>query len=186
MRFPTSMVPLAIALTLCACGDSRDARVIAATLEDFGARTDTMSLHEDGITLIRPETGSWALESLRGLSLERGDDKCETSRELYDRLIARNSSAVSAARLVSASKKWRLVRPQETEKAPFILPDRTSVGEPIKTIVTISLPAYSASGDAAFVVFGFTWSIHGAVAQYVLRQSGQGWKVRCSQLRFYP
>jgi hypothetical protein len=62
----------------------------------------------------------------------------------------------------------------------------TSVGEPIKTIATISLPAYSAGGDTAFVIFGFTWSIHSAVAQYVVRQSGQGWKVQCLQLRFYP
>ena len=52
MRFSRSVVPLTIVFTLCACGDSRDAKVVAATLEDFGARTDTMSLHEDGITLI--------------------------------------------------------------------------------------------------------------------------------------
>ena len=186
MRLSMSVVSLAFVLTLCACGASRDARVIAAALEDFGARTDTNSLHEDGIMLIHQETGPWTTEMLRGLSLDRGDDKCETSQELYESLIVRNSSAKSATPLVLASKKWRLVKPEETEKSPFILPDMASVGEPIKTVAMISLPAYSAVGDTALVIFGFQWSIHGALAQYVVRQSGPGWKVQCSQLRFYP
>lgn len=61
----------------------------------------------------------------------------------------------------------------------------------IAVALVISQPARAASRDAdvmaaVFVIFYFRWSMHSALAQYVLAKSGGGWKVNCSQLRFYP
>jgi hypothetical protein len=117
----------------------------------------------------------------------RDGAKCNVPQELYDRLVARNSAAIPAAPLVSRSKAWRLIRPDELngDRLAYRLGDLTTDGEPIRTVVHVSLPAYSDSGDTAFVTLHFTWSIHGAVAEYLLKSESNRWKVQCSDLLFY-
>ena len=180
MRFHTAVVALTLALSLSGCGGSRDADVIAAALEHFTARSDTMPYHESGMTLIEGETYKW----VSGM----GDSgaKCEVAQELYDGLVARNAARQPAAPLLATSKSWRLIQPGDMKgDDSFLFPDKTSAGEPIRTLVRLSMPAYSNNGDAAFVMFSFRWSIHGALARYVLKFSGTDWTVQCSDLFFY-
>jgi hypothetical protein len=47
-------------------------------------------------------------------------------------------------------------------------------------------PGYSQGGNTALVMFFFRWSMHTALAQYLVETSREGWQVRCSPLRFYP
>ncbi len=141
-----------------------------------------MPYHESGITLIDARTSKW----VPGM----GDSgaKCEVPEDVSDRLAARNAESLAAAPLVTASRKWRLIRPDEMTGDPprDLLPDKTRAGEPIRTIVYLSAPAFSESGDLAFVLLSFRWSVHEAQARYVLKASGSNWKVQCSDLFFYP
>jgi len=180
VRAYTTAVTLAIICVLCGCSGSRDADVIAAALEHFTARTDTMPYHENGVTLIETQTQKW----VPGM----GDSgaKCEVSQELLDGLVARNDARQPAAPLLIRSKSWRLVQPDDMKGDPPILwQDETSAGEPVRTVVQLSMPAYSERGDSAVVMLSFRWSIHGAIARYVLESSGDDWRVQCSDLFFY-
>jgi hypothetical protein len=172
---------LAITFVACACSGSRDADVVTVALEHFIARPDTMPYHESGVTLIETQTQKW----VPGM----GDSgaKCEVSQELHDRLVARNAARQPASALLTTSKKWRLIQPDDVKKSdPLLLwHDKTAAGEPIRTVVQLSKPAYSESGDSAVVVLSFRWSIHSATARYVLESSGNDWRVQCSDLFFY-
>ena len=180
MRSHTMVVALAFALSLSGCGKSRDVEVIAAALEDFTARSDTMPYHESGITLIEAQTSKW----VQGMG-ESGA-KCVVPKELHDRLVALNDAQRPVAPLLATSKKWRLIQPNDLKgDDPFLFPDKTSAGDSIRTVVRLSIPAYSESGDAALVMFSFGWSIHSATARYVLKSSGGSWTVQCSDLFFY-
>ena len=175
-------VAIAFSGLAAGCGESRDGDVIAATLEHFTARTDTMPWHETGITLIAAQTHQ-AFAPVMG----RDSAKCDVPQELYDHLVARNTAKIPAAPLVPRSKAWRVIRPDEMvgDSVPFRMIDVTADGERIKTVVRLSVPAYSDTGDTAFVTLYFKWSIHGAVAEYLLKSSGKRWTVQCSDLLFY-
>jgi hypothetical protein len=94
--------------------------------------------------------------------------------------------SVAASTLVSNSPLWRIV---DAEEADAIGPGWPQFGDkerdPVKTLVTLTKPGYSADGNQAFVNLSFVWSIHGAEARYVLRRAGPGWEVACSHLVFY-
>ena len=181
MRSYLGTVVILCAVSQAGCGASRDADVIAATLEHFTARADTMPWHKTGVTLIAAETQSFVP------GMGRDSAKCNVPQELYDRLVARNSGTIPAAPLVPRSEAWRVIRPDEMvgDSVPFRMIDLTPDGKPIRTVVRLSVPAYSDSGDTAFVSLHFKWSIHGAVAEYLLKSVGNAWKVECSDLLFY-
>ena len=100
---------------------------------------------------------------------------------MYRALVERNSSEKPASDLLTPSAKWRLMHPSE-EKIDLL--NKTKDGEPIRTAVQLSTPAFSNSGDLAFVQFNFRWSVHGATGSYLLQKSGSGWVVKCSKLFF--
>ena len=183
MHSRAATVIILCAVVQAGCGASRDADVIAKTLEHFTARADTMPWHNTGITLIAAQTQKFVP------GMGRDSAKCDVPQELYDRFVARNAAALPAAPLVPPSKAWRLIRPDEMEGDPpgyrWRLTNETADGEPVKTLVMLSVPAYSDRGDTAFLKLHFTWSIHGAVAEYVLKSAGSAWKVECSDLLFY-
>jgi hypothetical protein len=167
---------------------STDSRLLGMALEDFARRSDTMSLHKDGIVLIEGETAPWTLEKVGYFSLGREGAKCPIGSGLYADVAARNSSRESAAPLVGpAAVKWRLLGKEEADLPKGrLFVDRTAGGEAIKTIAIVSKPGYSRGGDAALVLFQFTWSMHAAIAQYLMRREGADWKIECSELKFYP
>jgi hypothetical protein len=180
MRAYTIVPALAVALSLSGCSGSRDADVIAVALEHFSARSDTMPYHENGITLIEAQTSKWVS------GMGESGAKCEVPQKLHDRLVARNDAQQSVAPLLTASKKWRLIRPDDMKGDNlFQFPDKTFSGDSIRTVVRLYMPAFSESGDAALVMFSFRWSIHSAHARYVLMSSGSNWTVQCSDLYFY-
>ena len=161
-----------------------DQQVLAAALTHFAQRTDTHSSHEDGVVLVEPETRPLNLESggITGLR-KKPDASCDASAALLEDFVRRNSSAVSSANLVGQSGRWRIVQSGDLTR-PRLTLDKTSLGEPIKTILALSLPGYSKDSKTAFVLLRFRWSIHGAFAQYVMDRSDNGWKIRCSDLAF--
>jgi hypothetical protein len=183
MRGHAATVIILSAVLQLGCDASRDADVITATLEHFTARADTMPWHKTGLTLIAAQTQKFVP------GMGRDSAKCHVPQELYDRFVARNAAALPAAPLVSSSKAWRLIRPDEMEGDPpahdLRLTNQTADGEPVKTVVTLSVPAYSDRRDTVFLKLHFTWSIHGAVAEYLLKSAGNDWKVECSDLLFY-
>jgi hypothetical protein len=183
MRSYAGTVVILCGVSQAGCGASRDADVIAATLEHFTARGDTMPWHKTGVTLIAAQTQKFVP------GMGRDSAKCHVPQDLYDRFVARNAAALPATPLVSSSKAWRLIRPDEMEGDPpayrVQVTNQTAEGEPVKTLVHLSVPAYSDSGDTAFLKLHFTWSIHGAVAEYSMKSVGNDWKVECSDLLFY-
>jgi hypothetical protein len=177
MRACAIAVVIVCALSQSACGKSVEADVVAAALEHFTARSDTMPYNEGGITLVAPQTSQWAP------GFGRSNPTCAIPQLLEDRLIARNAAKQSAAPFVATSKSWRLMRPDDL-KDQFLV-DRTATGEPIATIVHLHAPAFSDTRDEALVIFHFRWAIHSAIAQYLLSATDNGWRVQCSDLFFY-
>jgi len=162
-----------------------DQEVTGAALNHFASREDA-SIGRDGLILIQSKTRKWTGELLRMFSLRRGNDACPITDELYDQLIERNSGEVPAEALIRASPRWRLALPMEENSVGGRGFNRSASGEPVRTVVSISRPAWSAKGDRAFVMFSFQWSMHSAIAHYLVERSTDGWTVKCSQLRFYP
>jgi hypothetical protein len=189
MRDAARQALVAVLLALCShssWGASSDAQVIDVVLTDFAQRSDTMSMHEDGVILVDPATFPWSVERLRLYSLtEREHPKCQVAPNFYQDIVDRNRSAEPLVPLVRPSERWRLMRADEGRALGRIL-DRSAAAEKIKSVVVLSTPGYSVDGHVAFVLFLFRWSIHGAVAIYLVEQSEGAWRVRCSELLFYP
>jgi hypothetical protein len=161
--------------------DVRDQAVIATVLADFSQRSDTHPYDRDGVILIEPNTRKWDPAWLAILASNPGGE-CPIGRAFYSRLIERNPAERSVDDLFVASPKWRKKDSAEAHLA-FSTP-KTKDGGPVRTLVQLSAPAFSESGDAAFVTFEFEWSIHGATAEYLVTRSGDRWSVKCSKLRF--
>jgi hypothetical protein len=144
-----------------------------------------MSLHGNGVVLVDPMTDSWTAQKIGMYSLDRRTNaKCPRMIALLATVTVANAASTSAASLLAQSPKWRLLR--EDEKSSWEYLDVTKTGEPIKTIASLSNPAYSADGAAAAVLMRFRWSIHDALAQYLVERTADTWKVTCSELVFYP
>jgi len=177
---------LLLAWSTCSMAAPIDVLVLETVLADFAQRRDTMSPHEDGIVLVQQETATWTLETIGYFSLGRDNQKCAIPSELFQSLVLRNPSKESVKSLLRPSSKWRVMLEGEEKTRPRTYLDKTAKGEAIKTIAWLSKPAYSSKGDTAFVLFHFRWSIHGAIAQYLMQRTGADWKVSCSDLVFYP
>jgi hypothetical protein len=177
----TGVVALSLLAALVAHADPRDQAVFSVVLADFAKRADTHPYDRDGVILIEPRTRKWDPEWLDTLASNPGGD-CPISRAFYGRLIERNRTKQSVDDLFVASPKWR-IQDQVERHSAFSSP-KTKAGGPVRTIIQLSAPAFSESGDAAFVTFEFAWSIHGATAEYLLTRSTDRWSVKCSKLAF--
>ena len=180
-------IPLLFALSLFAvnsCARVDDGKhVMAAVLEHFSKRTDTSSLEDDGLIVIRPATGTLPDGSFSGLAPMDDQPRCEADQKLYDRFVERNRKEGAAAELFDSGERWRVATSAELNHMPLLV--STSDGKRLKTVMTLYAPAISSDGRQAFVLLAFSWSIHGARAGYVLDKIEDEWRVRCSLLNFY-
>jgi hypothetical protein len=172
-------------LVLGGCTKPNDADVIDAVLKHFTVRTDIQTTSPDGVTLVAQETEWWSEDRFNGFTLNRQSDSCELPPGLLERYFERNAKSTSSDALVTPQRKWRLVTTQELDGFTYGVPTQTPSGEDIRTLVSLSYPAYSPNGDTAFLMLGFTWSVHSAIAQYVMTRSDDEWVVQCSRLHFY-
>ncbi len=158
-----------------------EAEIVGAALQHFASRTDTSSPHENGTILIEPMSstyvGSWPTS-------ENPSESCVFPTSLVSTLVARNKSAVKASTLLPATRKWRVLTDKDREGNRVYSLYSLPTGENIKTIMSLSRPAISKDGAMAAVIFEFRWSMHGALAFYLLNRVGASWKVRCSDLAF--
>jgi hypothetical protein len=171
-------------LGLSACSREPDIReVMAVVLDDFSRRTDTASLEENGVTLIRSKTHPWPDNEFQPVTPMDGERGCRADQSSYDNFVARNRRALPAGQLIANAEKWRLATSEEEGQPPFDT-STTSDDQPVKTMATLYAPGFSRHGREAFVYFAFSWSIHGARASYVLKFENEQWLVTCSQLNF--
>jgi hypothetical protein len=169
-----------------AIAQTPDADVTTAVLSHFAQRTDTLSLHEGGVILVRENT--WAIRPqfpVGTIVADRDVERCPKMREFVGIWIERNSVSESAKPLLLYSERWQLIR-NDDPRTSLVFREGAGSGEKVKTIATVTKPAFSPDGKAAFVLFNFTWSIHGADAKYLAEQTSVGWRVTCSNLSFYP
>ena|SRR5690242_9206951 len=165
-------------LTIPSAGaESSRVEVIDTALAHFAGRKDTMLLKEEGVLLVNPKTYPLGTS---GLPLNMRECKLEDS--LQHDITSRNPSPISAAELFTPTKTVRTAVAGDVPANTRFLGEQTPAGEPIKTVVTLSVPGYSESGQSAFVFFSFRWSIHRACAGYVLDRSEKGWQIRCSEV----
>jgi len=178
---------MAVTMALSAhASTSIDQEVVAAVLDHFAARDDA-SIGKDGVILLRPNTQQWTDERIRGFGgLRDGTDTCAVTDDLYAQLVKKNTTETPASGLVGTSEKWRFATDSEMKPGPFGFSYKTSSGAPARTLAGVVRPAYSAQGDTAFLMFRYSWSMHSAIAQYIVQRTHNGWSVKCSQLRFYP
>lgn len=184
-----AMMCLFIVLTFLPClvwAESPNTKIMGIVLTDFASRKDTSPYHSDGIILIDRETGVWDEEHLRDEEINRPNSACAVSADLRAQFAIINFKKKPAASLIVHSPKWRLLKSETEEKnSRDLVYDRTPSGQKIRTVVTLSYPAYSSTGDTAFVLLSFAWSRHGALAKYLLKNSNSKWGVQCSELIFY-
>jgi hypothetical protein len=163
---------------------AEDRKVLTVILEHFSARKDIMSVSDDGVVLIRPEVGTGV-----DVNLPANDGStipCEAPSDALKMSSDRSQIYQSAAEVVSDTPKWKLATPAELEQAAPIPPFGVERTLPrAKTVVAVTIPGYSDKGRVATAVINFSWSIHGARAQYLLKRTGNDWKVTCSKLTFY-
>jgi hypothetical protein len=169
---------------LTACSNARDQAVVSTVLDDFTSRSD-VSLPSAGITLIAAETEPWSAEKYRYFNFDPRRDTCGVSSQVVEQHFARNVGSESAGWLVQSRDRWRLATLAELDSLDDGVPTLLPYREEVRTSASISWPTYSADGSSALVLVHFRWSIHDAVAHYVVEGSGLHWKVRCSQFRFY-
>ena len=173
------LIALFASTFLLGCADSPsdyDQVVLAAALKHFAERSDTMSVSEGGVILIRPT--SLTAEALPGALESAGD--CVGLERFSSSFSARNATEASVQSIVGRSARWRIATPEEAETPLYMLDFET-----VKTKIWLSLPAYSAGRSEALVHFWFVWSDHGASAIYVVsRSADQAWHVSCSDLGF--
>lgn len=165
--------------------ESRDTRIISAVLTDFASRKDTRPYHSDGVILIDRDTMVRTEEYLQSDEINGSNSACVIPVDLLAQFASRNLKKVPSASLVVHSSKWRLLKSKaELESEGFGF-DRTPSGQKIRTVVTLSHPALSSTGDTAFVLLSFAWSKHGALAKYLLKNSQGKWNIQCSELQFF-
>jgi hypothetical protein len=191
-RWMASMTQLRIALAAVAlggaasaCADSVDREVMVTVLENFGARADAHFYDLSAKLAIAPTTQQLRDGETWYQYINQGEGHCSIPKPLYLDLVTRNAKPAAASELLPKSTKWFLVTPSEMDKINPAFPPPPGVARtPVKTLVTLTKPAYSSNGLTALVFLDFVWSIHGANARYVLRRESDRWVVACSQLLF--
>ena len=169
---------------LTGCSNARDQAVVSAVLDDFTSRSD-VSLPSAGITLIASETEPWSAEKYRYFNFDPQRDTCGVSSQVLEQHFARNLRSESAGWLVQSHDRWRLATLAELNSLDDSIATLLTYSAEVRTSASISWPTYSADGNSALVLVHFRWSMHDAVAHYVVEGSGLRWKVGCSQFRFY-
>jgi hypothetical protein len=189
---PLRAALLSVLLATSACQENEqafqpnaqdDRQIMRVVLEHFSARKDIMSIADDGIILVRPETRPGVDENLT--ANDGSKTKCEVPEDALTMSFARSQSSRGAAEIINESPKWKVATPTELEQAgpiPKFGAERTL--PEVKTVVAVSIPGYSDNGRVATAVMSFSWSIHSAYAQYLLERAGKDWKVTCSKLAF--
>ena len=169
-----------------AVGDVDDRPALKAVLEHFATRSDAHFYDQSAILAINPKTQETRGRDSDYQYLNQGEGNCGIPESLYLSLRKRNATAIAATKLAGKSPLWRVVSAEEAKVInPAWPPPMGKKREPVKTLVTLTKPGYSADGNSALVNLSFVWSIHGAEARYLLRREGSNWKVTCSQLIFY-
>jgi len=175
------LMPLIASVFLLACsgsGSHNDQAVLTSVLEHFSERSDTMSVNEGGVIVVRPT--SLTAEALTGELESAGE--CVGLERFSSSFAARNATEFPVDSIIGDSARWRIATAEEAE-VPLYMFDFRSV----KTKIWFSLPAYSRDGSEALVHFWFVWSDHGATAIYVLsKATDQAWNVSCTDLAFRP
>jgi hypothetical protein len=164
-----------------------DRSVITTVLEHFANRTDAHFYDDSAKLAVWPRTERVRSASFGYDYFNQGEGHCAVERALYESYVKRNAESRSVGNLLGESEKWRRVlATEEKTVSPAFPPPPGIERKPIKTLVTLTRPAYSRDGSLALVVLRFNWSIHGAEARYVVKRSDNAWAVQCSQLVFYP
>jgi hypothetical protein len=164
-----------------------DMAVTKLALSDFTKRTDTMAWREDGILLVAPQLSVLTRENVSAILYGNSDRSCKIPSGMVGNLIRRNSATGQAEDLLEKDSRWRVMDSADiaiTESDRFYA--KSAKGEKIKTVLRLTRPVYSITGDRALVHFSFRWGIHSADANYMLRKEVGLWKVDCSELFHYP
>lgn len=163
-----------------------DQEVTTVVLTHFAERQDA-SIGKEGVILVRPSTQPWTDERMRTFGgLREPSGPCRVPDDLYVEFAKRNAAGSNASALIGPSTRWRLATEAELKPGPGGFSYQTATGAPARTFVDPVRPAYSRRGKIAFVMFHYTWSMHSAIAQYLVEKSLNGWSVKCSELKFYP
>jgi hypothetical protein len=174
----------AAAIVMGGCGHrGEDNEVLNAALIYFSQQIEEQSSHTAGVLLLRPTMRSWTRESLSGFSDDLGSN-CTIAQELYAAVAERATTEQPVASLVSNNARWRIAPEKEQVKFPE-LPPTEFKGVPVRTLVTVSYPGFSESGDDALVLLSFTHSIHNAIARIRMARSSDVWHAQCVQFNFY-
>ncbi len=172
-----SAAVIVAAVITSAHASTMDQEVTEVVLKHFADRQDA-SIPKEGVILVRPSTQTWTEERMRGFAgLREASGPCRVPEELFVEFAKRNPRQSDASALIGNSTRWRLATEAELA-TPSTPPARTLIG-PVR-------PAYSRRGKTALVMFHYAWSMHTAVAQYLVEKSLNGWSVKCSMLKFYP
>jgi hypothetical protein len=173
---------LLVGLSSCSQAD-RTRGALTAALADFSRRTNTSSLEEGGVILIRSKTYAWQEGEFGGLKAMDNEKECRAHSSAYESFVKLNRQEMAADQLFFSNAKWRLANTDELDQMPILT--STSDGQPFKTMMSLYAPGFSSDGKQAFVFLAFSWSIHGARASYVLEDIEGSWRVKCSQLNFF-
>jgi hypothetical protein len=181
-----------VAALLAACsqsshGNDSDVEAISAALVHLAQRDDATFPNKHGLLLVEPTSAVWTTQDLQTFGIYTRRNECQPRLEPMDLVVSRNSAPLPLQNMLSPSIGWRFVGTAEASKAGEGFPLQTSDGTPIKTVASISLPAFSNDGTEALVLVSFPWSVHTAIAEYVLTTNDSDeWKVKCSELHIYP
>ena len=185
MQLRLGLAAVALGGAASASADAVDRDVLVAVLKHFGARTDAHFYDATAKLAIEPKTQQMKDGETWYQYINEGEGNCAIPKPLYLSLVTRNAKPAAASDLLPKSTKWFFVRPSEVDKInPAFPPPGVEKRTPVKTLVTLTKPAYSSNGLTALVFLDFVWSIHGANARYVLRRETDRWVVACSQLFF--
>jgi hypothetical protein len=186
MHLRGGLATLAVVIAANAWADPVDRDVVATVLDHFAARSDAHFYDVEAKLAIQPKTQQMKDGEVWYQYVNEDEGHCSIPKPLYLALVSRNVKSTAAADLLSKSTKWFVVRPGEEDKInpAFLPPPGVEKRKPVKTLVSLTKPAYSSDGLTALVFLGFVWSIHSANARYVLRRESDRWVVACSQLLF--
>lgn len=182
---------LVLAYALIACTseapprvpDEEDRRnVIEAALTQLDQHLKAEPVGQGGVLLLGPISQVWSMESLESFSSDPRD-RCVIPKRMYASVASAATEEEPIAKWVSPSKLWLI--PAQLPRPDPLIPLSQLNGIPVRTIVTLSRPGFSASGNEALVILRFTWSIHDALARVRLERIGAQWRTRCAQFNYY-
>jgi hypothetical protein len=160
--------------------DSR--KVLEAALMQLDQHLKAEGMEKEGVLLLVPTSETWSMESLQSFSPDPRDS-CVIPKQMYASVASAATMEEPIAQWVSPSKLWLM--PAELPRPDPLIPLDQLNGVPVRTIVTLSRPGFSASGNEALIILRFTWSIHDALARVRLERVGTQWRIQCAQFNYY-